>query len=911
MATPLDPGVEDGFYTLFSPAGTQAFTATQSRYGTTVVTVTVPLSGTIRQDFTLIAGKLSYAPPAFDGSLLVGMTTTLPMTLNNSGGLAATFEIHEGDKGGVPHMPSQVHPSDKPRVKLYWDRTETRTGQPTKTLLTPSAPNVWGSGASIPTGARYRAAGASCDGKTYYIFGGNDGSTVLNETWMYDPASNTWTRKADMPVSLMSMEATCIDDYIYLVGGYTGSAYTNRFLVYDTVADTWVNSTWPNIRTPMTAAWDGKLYAFGGNPGPSDETWMYDPATAAWTGPLASMPTATSYGAATTMGGYTYVIGGVDSSGALNAVQRYDPAANTWSTGPSLPAGRMNPMLVWYGNRLYAATGGTSAWIAYGDTLMLDTSAWPGGSWTAQGETVPTPVIGAAYDCVNNRIYGAGGTNGNDDYAINQYLDDGQVCHTSLTDVPWLSESPISGTVASTSSQVVNVIFNSTMIDPGVYKAGLKFRTDTPYRVPDMPVTLTVTAPANWGKLAGTVNTLGACNVNTATLHDAQIVITGDATPVTLTTDSSGTFRQWLSAGVYTLTVSAAEHQDSTATVTVNTAQTTTLNVYLTWLKPCASVSPIGFKDTMTYGSGLSATHQLTISNSGAAVLHWNIQERLATAPTIARQTVSEARVAPDAGFVSARDQAGRSAAIYSLNPNAVMLNEGFEGGVMPPAGWTRVVSDTNYTWKIMTRGTPRSGNHAADVDYDPALTRQDEWLLSPPLNLAGGVLSFWSFGSIFWCRDTHDNCNLDVWLVVGDWGGGDDVFVGRADPAWPSDYAWARSVFTLTPLLPTGPVRIGFRYTGANGDQVGLDDIVVDDTLGAICQPNSAPWLSVSPVSGTTASGATSVLNAVVDSSGAAVGEHIGSVCVQSDDPLRPTIEVPVRLTILGKVFLPLIIKE
>jgi hypothetical protein len=63
--------------------------------------------------------------------------------------------------------------------------------------------------------------------------------------------------------------------------------------------------------------------------------------------------------------------------------------------------------------------------------------------------------------------------------------------------------------------------------------------------------------------------------------------------------------------------------------------------------------------------------------------------------------------------------------------------------------------------------------------------------------------------------------------------------------------------------------------------------------------------------VSGTTASGATSVLDLVVDSSGAAVGEHIGSVCVQSDDPLRPTIEVPVRLTILGKVFLPLIIKE
>ncbi len=156
-----------------------------------------------------------------------------------------------------------------------------------------------------------------------------------------------------------------------------------------------------------------------------------------------------------------------------------------------------------------------------------------------------------------------------------------------------------------------------------------------------------------------------------------------------------------------------------------------------------------------------------------------------------------------------------------------VELTEGFEGGVVPPSGWSRVQNNPNETWKLMALGTPHTGLHAADVEYDPALVPQDEWLLSPLLPpMSSATLEFWSFGSLYWCRDTYDNCDLEVWIVVGSPGGGDDVYVGTADSDWTASWVWSHSTYDLTPYLPAVPARIAFRYIGQDGAQIALDDI-------------------------------------------------------------------------------------
>jgi len=151
-------------------------------------------------------------------------------------------------------------------------------------------------------------------------------------------------------------------------------------------------------------------------------------------------------------------------------------------------------------------------------------------------------------------------------------------------------------------------------------------------------------------------------------------------------------------------------------------------------------------------------------------------------------------------------------------------LNEGFEGGVVPPTGWTHIQTNPSKTWQL--GDTPWEGSYNATVLYD---YDQDEWLISPYLNpsaaYSGAWLDFWSFGSLYWCRDTYNNCDLNVWLLFDDQ---PDVLLGLADNDWSTSWVYAYSLFDLTPYLGSGPFRIGFQYLGDDGAQVGLDAISV-----------------------------------------------------------------------------------
>jgi thermitase len=171
-------------------------------------------------------------------------------------------------------------------------------------------------------------------------------------------------------------------------------------------------------------------------------------------------------------------------------------------------------------------------------------------------------------------------------------------------------------------------------------------------------------------------------------------------------------------------------------------------------------------------------------------------------------------------------------------------INEGFEGGVVPPSGWTSIQTNPRQTWGTYTSppysNPPQQGNYAATCLYDdggvdpPQPGYQNEILLSPEFKATSAHLQFYSSGTAYWCRDHYDNCDLNVWLVVGNWGGGDDIFVGKADDDWPTyyypyDWPWVLTSIDMTPYLPSDtPVRLAFQYEGQDGAQVSLDTISV-----------------------------------------------------------------------------------
>lgn len=178
-----------------------------------------------------------------------------------------------------------------------------------------------------------------------------------------------------------------------------------------------------------------------------------------------------------------------------------------------------------------------------------------------------------------------------------------------------------------------------------------------------------------------------------------------------------------------------------------------------------------------------------------------------------------------DTGKTSKVDGSNQLEPVMAVEAGQVY--QGFEGGVVAPIGWEVESTNTTNTWKVATAGSVYTGTYSGDVEYDPDLNDQDEFLLTPPFRGDTGSVSFWSEGSIYWCKETNDNCDLEVWFIGEKPGLDDDVLLGKADDSWTENYSWAQSTFDFSPYL-NGSGRIGFRYVGNDGAQIKLDHITI-----------------------------------------------------------------------------------
>jgi hypothetical protein len=172
----------------------------------------------------------------------------------------------------------------------------------------------------------------------------------------------------------------------------------------------------------------------------------------------------------------------------------------------------------------------------------------------------------------------------------------------------------------------------------------------------------------------------------------------------------------------------------------------------------------------------------------------------------------------------------------------------------------------------------------------------QDEWLLSPPLWLARGWLTFWSLNRESVCR-LSDACDLEAWLLPE---GGEATLLGRADDDWQADGAWTAHSWELTPHLPaSGPVRVALRYHGTGGSTaVFVDDVQVSGQLAPDgCREAPPPWLAAIPLATELAPGATAPLALALEATGLVTGTYSGALCLPGNEPLTPLRAIPVTL--------------
>ena len=275
-------------------------------------------------------------------------------------------------------------------------------------------------------------ARSHCPPTTYknkiYVFGGGGPQFAsLNSVYAYDPATDTWEQRADMPTLRSGSVTALIDDRIYVMGG--GFKQPNgqfRFLttveIYHPETDTWESG--PDLLMPhdypAVAVLNGEIYVLGGHhpdatkAGPKTDPGFdfcerLNPAKGAWEEiapliqPRFALAAVVADGAILTMGGVAFTPDGFNN---FTLVERYDPTRNRWVTDDRYtlpwPAAGLGACI--FNEQIYIF-GGYSTDNIHNRAAHFDPAS---GSWQRIAD-MPAPRAAMGVATWENTIYLVGG----------------------------------------------------------------------------------------------------------------------------------------------------------------------------------------------------------------------------------------------------------------------------------------------------------------------------------------------------------------------------------------------------------------------------------------------------------------------------------------------------------------------
>jgi N-acetylneuraminic acid mutarotase len=149
------------------------------------------------------------------------------------------------------------------------------------------ATNTWTRKADYPGSTTQLDLGISIGNVGLVGLGINNYGAAIPEIYIYDPSSDTWTQKANFsgtPLPSWPIGFS-LDNKTALVEGtesYGDGAFINVLYQYDPVADTWIQAqSRPGNKMiqPSAMVIGGNGYLMGGG----EENWMNQPVTGSWT----------------------------------------------------------------------------------------------------------------------------------------------------------------------------------------------------------------------------------------------------------------------------------------------------------------------------------------------------------------------------------------------------------------------------------------------------------------------------------------------------------------------------------------------------------------------------------------------------------------------------------------------------
>jgi hypothetical protein len=455
FATPDDPNQPDGLYILYSDSGSNDLQASLSLYGSDQHTVVVIPGNTVRQNFVLQSGDVSANPTRFDARVNPGGAQNMQMTLSNTGGAQAGFQILE-----LNAPASTNHTSGFASGKL---RQEALARLHDKSQSTARSARGLAPLPNAPRSNRTLAVGdvlASYPSDITYGWG------------VASSGVNFW---------LSNLGAAGGDDKDYeydsTTGAQTGNVQPDSFAgggnwAADGAFDPITGTFWR-----VLVGGDNCIYEVNPTSGPTGNKICGSP----WAN-------ISQRGLAYDIVNNAFFVGGwnegivyhIDSSG--NVID----SASVGLPISGLAYSAQNGHLLVMSNQ--AGAPDVTVLDALNNYAVLGTFFIGGSSpvMTAYGQA------GMEFDCAGNL------------WVIDQntqtvyQVDSGENVACAV-DIPWLSENPTEGTLGAgaghngaSSSQPVALDFEAGTLLPGLRQAQLQVKTDTPVAVPAVPVTLTV-----------------------------------------------------------------------------------------------------------------------------------------------------------------------------------------------------------------------------------------------------------------------------------------------------------------------------------------------------------------------------------------------------------------------------------
>jgi len=273
-------------------------------------------------------------------------------------------------------------------------------------------------------GERFEHACALVD-NIFYVFGGyGEGVKTSNHVQAFDLAKNKWRRLRDMPSAITHVNTVVDGRSVWIAGGfkdgYPGKAI-DEVWKYDVDKNTFeAGPSLPGVRAGGGLALAGRsLHYFGGlidRDTDSEDHWVLDlDATgdgAKWKS-AAAMPAPRNQFATVAYQAKIYAIGGQfhhDSASGKPALDQkrvdiYDTTADSWSSGPELPAPHSHAenSTFLHKGRIFVI-GGRSV-------NRVEAAIWvfsAEGKWS-QFDKLPVPLIGPAARIIDGRLIVAGG----------------------------------------------------------------------------------------------------------------------------------------------------------------------------------------------------------------------------------------------------------------------------------------------------------------------------------------------------------------------------------------------------------------------------------------------------------------------------------------------------------------------